>query len=369
LSASASDGNRGYSGGPECAAHGIVAIEQSGSEGTVEGVAGGGGIDGANLMGGQGNSSAVCESEKTTALAEFQEDVARAASEESFSEVGEFVFGQVLGIEIQEGASFRFIRREPVDAFEKRGGERLGRGGIEDERNAFPAGNSGEEFNGFERGFQLCENDAGAANHVQMFFDVAGRDVSVCAGDDDDYVFAVRGGDDLGDTGGSGFDFDGGGVYASGFEIGAEFAAERIVAKFSDHADLRAEPGGGEGLIGAFAAGERSETGAGQGFAGKRNPEGNRDKIEIDASNDDEALIHFIRVPKLSLEDQSPFLQIAVSRYFEMTGASATAAKPTTKNKNINGISLRAFAGALANSFQTKTPQMAETMVAPCPMA
>ena len=56
-------------------------------------------------------------------------------------------------------------------------------------------------------------------------------------------------------------------------------------------------------------------------------------------------------------------------RYLEITGASATAAKPTTKNKNIRGMSLRALAGALANSFQTNTPQMAETMVAPCPMA
>lgn len=58
-----------------------------------------------------------------------------------------------------------------------------------------------------------------------------------------------------------------------------------------------------------------------------------------------------------------------LERYLENTGASATAAKPTTKNKNISGISFRALAGALANSFQTKTPQIAETMVAPWPMA
>jgi len=36
---------------------------------------------------------------------------------------------------------------------------------------------------------------------------------------------------------------------------------------------------------------------------------------------------------------------------------------------NINGISFRALGGALANSFQMKTPHMAETIVAPCPIA
>jgi len=40
-----------------------------------------------------------------------------------------------------------------------------------------------------------------------------------------------------------------------------------------------------------------------------------------------------------------------------------------TKKMNINGMSFRAFGGALANSFQIKTPQMAETIVAPCPIA
>lgn len=36
---------------------------------------------------------------------------------------------------------------------------------------------------------------------------------------------------------------------------------------------------------------------------------------------------------------------------------------------NIRGNSFRALGGALANSFQTKTPHMAETIVAPCPIA
>src|SRR5271168_2726945 len=55
--------------------------------------------------------------------------------------------------------------------------------------------------------------------------------------------------------------------------------------------------------------------------------------------------------------------------HLEITGARATAARPTTKNKNMIGMSFRALAGALANSFQTNTPQIAETIVAPWPIA
>ena len=51
------------------------------------------------------------------------------------------------------------------------------------------------------------------------------------------------------------------------------------------------------------------------------------------------------------------------------TGATATAPNPTRKNRNISGISLRAPGGALANSFHTKTPHIAEIMVAPWPIA
>jgi hypothetical protein len=52
-----------------------------------------------------------------------------------------------------------------------------------------------------------------------------------------------------------------------------------------------------------------------------------------------------------------------------MSGATAIAPNPEKKKKNIHGINLREPAGADENSRQTKTPQNAETMVAPCPMA
>src|SRR6267143_1063804 len=71
----------------------------------------------------------------------------------------------------------------------------------------------------------------------------------------------------------------------------------------------------------------------------------------------------------MNWQDWSSFLKFPFVCHLEMTGARATAAKPTRKNPNMRGMSFRALAGALANSFQTNTPQIAETIVAPCPMA
>src|ERR1700753_1566323 len=45
------------------------------------------------------------------------------------------------------------------------------------------------------------------------------------------------------------------------------------------------------------------------------------------------------------------------------------APRPARKNKNIHGRRRREAAGDFANSRHTNTPQIAETMVAPCPIA
>jgi hypothetical protein len=50
------------------------------------------------------------------------------------------------------------------------------------------------------------------------------------------------------------------------------------------------------------------------------------------------------------------------------TGARATALSPARKNTNIQASSVFERRGAAANSRQTKTPQQAETIVAPWPM-
>jgi hypothetical protein len=119
----------------------------------------------------------------------------------------------------------------------------------------------------------------------------------ICTGSYNDYIFAIFCGDDLSDSGRRGFDFDGRGVHACRFQVGSKIVAEGIIAQFSDHAYVGSEAGGREGLVGAFSAGEGSKTGGGQRFPLKRDPWGYRDKIEIDASNDHEALFHFIPCP------------------------------------------------------------------------
>src|SRR4051794_11419443 len=55
--------------------------------------------------------------------------------------------------------------------------------------------------------------------------------------------------------------------------------------------------------------------------------------------------------------------------YQATMGAIAIDISPTKKKMNIAGINFRDSGGALANSFQMNTPQTAETIVAPCPIA
>jgi hypothetical protein len=53
---------------------------------------------------------------------------------------------------------------------------------------------------------------------------------------------------------------------------------------------------------------------------------------------------------------------------YEKSGAHATAVKPHRKKINIHLRLVFEAAGAVLNSCQTKTPQQAEIMVAPCPI-
>src|SRR6266702_1054085 len=53
---------------------------------------------------------------------------------------------------------------------------------------------------------------------------------------------------------------------------------------------------------------------------------------------------------------------------YEKSGAHATAVSPLRNKINIHARQIFERAGASANSCQTKTPQHAEIMVAPCPM-
>src|SRR6267154_2027224 len=79
-----------------------------------------------------------------------------------------------------------------------------------------------------------------------MFFEVMRRDMSICAGDYHDHILAVPCGDDLGDSGRSGFNSDGCRVNTGGFQVGAELGAKGIVAEFSDHTHSGTKAGGGD---------------------------------------------------------------------------------------------------------------------------
>src|ERR1700689_1249211 len=53
---------------------------------------------------------------------------------------------------------------------------------------------------------------------------------------------------------------------------------------------------------------------------------------------------------------------------YKSRGATAIAVSPDKKKKNIQAKVVLDRDGAWANSFHAKTPQHAETMVAPCPI-
>src|ERR1700730_8093890 len=96
-----------------------MALQKSGGKRAVEGVAGGRRVNRANRVGGQENPSAIRQRKKTAALAEFEENVAAAARQELLRTFFHGILGDVLGFESQERARLRFIRREPIHAFEQ----------------------------------------------------------------------------------------------------------------------------------------------------------------------------------------------------------------------------------------------------------
>jgi hypothetical protein len=66
--------------------------------------------------------------------------------------------------------------------------------------------------------------------------------------------------------------------------------------------------------------------------------------------------------------DNAFLLKITMKGCYQKIGAQATAVRPHRKKMNIHFRMVFERAGAVLNSCQTKTPQQAEIMVAPCPM-
>ena len=146
----------------------------------------------------------------------------------------------------------------------------------------------------FEREFELAENHAGGSDLRGVAMDEVGRDFAVGSGDDDDAVLALVVDEDGGDAGGAGNALDGLGSDAGVCEIFDERGAEDIGvgcgggSDGADHLDGIAEARGGDGLVGAFAAGGGVEVGADDGLAGDGDGVGVRDQVHVDAADDDD---------------------------------------------------------------------------------
>ncbi len=88
-----------------------------------------------------------------------------------------------------------------------------------------------------------------------MAIDEGGSDFAVGAGDNDDAIFGVIGHLDLRDAGGAGDPLYSRRIDGGLSEIVEQGLAEYIFAHHAHHCDGIAEPGDGDGLVGAFAAG------------------------------------------------------------------------------------------------------------------
>src|ERR1700744_5364112 len=97
------------------------------------------------------------------------------------------------------------------------------------------------------------------------------------------------------------------------------------------------------------------KVGSNDGLAYRRKSLGHRYQVCIDAADDHNWL----------LRRHCVFLKKGC---YETSGAQATAVKPHRKKINIHFKLVFELAGAALNSCQTKTPQQAEIMVAPCPI-
>ncbi|GAA2133388.1 hypothetical protein GCM10009802_41860 [Streptomyces synnematoformans] len=111
-----------------------------------------------------------------------------------------------------------------------------------------------------------------------------GGDGGVGAGDDDDGVAAVVVDDDVRGAAGAAGGAQPGGVHVGAVEGGAQFGAEAVGADRADHRHRPARAGGGDGLVGALAAGHGAELAPGDGLAAVRGGGDVRHEVHVDAA-------------------------------------------------------------------------------------
>src|SRR5690606_532319 len=144
--------------------------------------------------------------------------------------------------------------------------EGLGGGGGEDDGDAGVAGGAGGGGDGFHRQLQLEQERLGGGDDGAFGFGGAG-DGAVRAGDDDDRVAALVVDHDVGEAARAGDPAEEGHVDAGVREGVAHLGAEGVLADRAEERHFGARAGGGDGLVGALAAGHGAEVAAGHGLA------------------------------------------------------------------------------------------------------
>ena len=109
----------------------------------------------------------------------------------------------------------------------------------------------------------------------------------VGTGDDDDAVFASAVQPDHRHAGAVGDGFATAAVNVQAFEVGAQFTASAVVAKGADEVGRCAAFGGGDGLVGTFAAVGAVVALAVQGFACLGKGRHLRDVVDVAAAKDE----------------------------------------------------------------------------------
>lgn len=164
-----------------------------------------------------------------------------------------------------EGGGLVLVGHQQIGGGKEFGGQRLGRGRREDGPYAVVAGGQRAGEHGLQGQFELEEQGVGGADPGGVAR-LQGGDQGVGAGDDDDAVAALVVHGDVRGAAGALDGAQGRRPDPGAGERGAQPYAELVGPHRADHHHLRAAAGGGDGLVGALAAGDGAEVAAGDGL-------------------------------------------------------------------------------------------------------
>jgi len=141
---------------------------------------------------------------------------------------------------------------------------------------------------GLERDLQLGQDDGGPGEERLVRVEIGRRQAHVAAGGDDDGVLAAGVHGDDGDAGG-GLVVRQQPVEADAVadQARGEALAEGVGAHLAEELDAPAEPGAGDGLVGALPTRERLEVAAEDGLAGPGEALARHHHVHVGAADDE----------------------------------------------------------------------------------